>query len=355
MVFHICDFHGEATLPAVLVPVAKVGWMGVDLFFVLSGYLIAAQFLKPYLAGERPGLWRFYRNRLYRVLPAYGVVLALYYAWPGWRESRSLPPLWTFLTFTQNLFANVSVDHAFSHVWSLCVEEHFYLLLPLIVLPIMRKPSFKKTAALIGGLVLLGMCIRGFFLFHLLRPLEASGQEFGAVYLRRIYYATYSRLDGLLAGVTLSLVRTFRPAWWRGLAQRGHSLLAAGVCLVGIAIYLFWNRWESVNGASAVGVVVGSTVLSLGLGCLVASAVSANGWLRFKIPGAQLIATLAYSFYLTSKELIHLVDWALPSIAEGAMFRWLAVYAVFCFVAASVLYLCVERPFLNLRDRRSIT
>jgi peptidoglycan/LPS O-acetylase OafA/YrhL len=355
MVFHIRDFHGgDAALPAALVPLGKIGWMGVDLFFVLSGYLIASQFLKPYVAGQRPGLWTFYRNRLFRVLPAYGVVLALYYAWPGWRESRSLLPLWTFVTFTQNLFANISVDHAFSHVWSLCVEEHFYLLLPLIVLPMMPRPSFKKTAVLIAGLVLLGMCIRGFFLFHLLRPLEASGQEFGAVYLRRIYYPTYSRLDGLLTGVTLGLVRTFRPAWWHGLTQRGHMLLAAGAGLVGIAIYLFWDRWESVSGASAVAVVAGPPVLSLGLGCLVASALSTNGWLRLRIPGAQLIATLAYSLYLTSKELIHLVDRAFPSIAEGATFRWLGVYAGFCFVAASVLYLFVERPFLMLRDRRSV-
>jgi peptidoglycan/LPS O-acetylase OafA/YrhL len=125
--------------------------------------------------------------------------------------------------------------------------------------------------------------------------------------------------------------------------------------LVGIAIYLFWNRWESVSGVSAVGIVVGPPVLSLGFVCLVASAVSANGWLRFKVPGAQLTATLAYSLYLTSKELIHIVDRAFPSIAEGAMFRWLAVYAVFCFLAAAILYLCIERPFLILRDKRSIT
>jgi peptidoglycan/LPS O-acetylase OafA/YrhL len=355
MVFHIRDFHGQASLPAWLIPLGKIGWTGVDLFFVLSGYLIASQFLKPYLSGEPPGLWKFYRNRLYRVIPAYAVVLALYYAWPGWRESWSLPPLWTLLTFTQNLFADISASHAFSHAWSLCVEEHFYLLLPLIVLAMKRRPSAKNTALVIAGLVLLGMCIRGFFLFHVMRPLDAAGDDFSAIYLRRIYYPTYSRLDGLLAGVTLGLVKTFRPAWWRWLAQRGHTLLAAGVCLVGIAMYLFWNRWASVTGVSALAVVVGSPVLSLGLGCLVASALSTNGWLRVKVPGAQLVATLAYSLYLTSKELIHLVDRAFPSIAEGAMFRWLGVYAVSCFAAASVLYLCVERPFLKLRDRRSIS
>jgi peptidoglycan/LPS O-acetylase OafA/YrhL len=352
ILFHVHDFHGDGTLPASVASVANLGWMGVDLFFVLSGYLIASQFLKPYLVGHRPGLWEFYRNRIFRVLPAYGTVLALYYAWPLWRESHNLPPLWELITFTQNLFANISLDHAFSHVWSLCVEEHFYLLFPLIVLPMMLKPSLNKTVAVIAGLVLLGMSIRGLFLFHLLRPLADSGESFGSAYMSRIYYPTYSRLDGLLAGVALGLMRTFRPAGWRALTRRGHSLLAAGVCLVGFSVYLFWDRFESVRGASALGIVVGPPVLSLGLGCLVASAVSSNGWLRVQIPGARLVATLAYSLYLTHKELIHLVDLWFPSIAEGAMYRWLGVYAVCCLAAATVLYLCVEQPFLRLRDKR---
>jgi peptidoglycan/LPS O-acetylase OafA/YrhL len=99
-------------------------------------------------------------------------------------------------------------------------------------------------------------------------------------------------------------------------------------------------------------VVFGFPVLSVGLGLLVASSVSNNGWLRFKIPGVKLIATLAYSLYLTHKEMIHLVDWWFPSIAEGHMVQWLAVYAVCCLLVASALYLCVERPFLILRDKR---
>ncbi len=126
-------FHLQGFLPAALHPVAGVGWMGVDLFFVLSGYLIGGQILRPYATGDRVNLAEFYCRRAYRILPAYLVILLLYFFVPAWREWPGLAAGWKFLTFTENLFLNYPADLAFSHAWSLCVEEHFYLLLPLIV------------------------------------------------------------------------------------------------------------------------------------------------------------------------------------------------------------------------------
>jgi peptidoglycan/LPS O-acetylase OafA/YrhL len=355
MAFHLWAFHDAGNLSAPLVFAARVGWMGVDLFFVLSGYLIGSQLLRPYLRNEHPHLWGFYRNRIYRILPVYLVVLASYYLFPVWRESPNLPPLWQFLTFTQNLFVDYRVNQAFSHAWSLCIEEHFYLFLPLVVLLMMRKPSMRKTATVLGGLVLFGICVRAFVLFHSLRPLASAGQSFGLSYIERIYYPTYSRLDGLLAGVTIALVKAFRPVWWSALAKRGHTLLCLGLCMVGVAAWLFKDRWVSVSGASAFGTVVGFPVLSLGLGLIVTSALSVNGLLsRVKIPGAKLIATLAYSLYLTHKALIHLVDLCIPAIARDHVCLWLVVYTLCCLMVAALLYLCVERPFLILRDRGSI-
>jgi len=351
-VFHGFAFNGTGTLPEALVPAARLCWMGVDLFFVLSGYLIGSQLFRPYAAGHSPSLWSFYRNRLFRVLPAYAVVLALYYALPVWNEDPGhLSPPWQYLTFTFNLFVDYSRNHAFSHVWSLCIEEHFYLALPLIALAMMRKPSLRKTAAVLAGLVFLGILIRAFVLFHTLRPLDAAGESFGLEYMERIYYPTYSHFDGLLAGVALALVKTFRPLWWSALMRHGHSLTGLGLALTGIAIYLFKDRFESVSGASAFGTVFGFPILSLGLGLLVASALSRNGLLRFKVPGARLIATLAYSLYLTHKELIHLVDDNFPVLAQAGRLQWMGLYAVACLVVASALYLAVERPFLLLRDR----
>jgi peptidoglycan/LPS O-acetylase OafA/YrhL len=357
LVFHIQVFHGFAfngtgTLPEALVPAARMGWMGVDLFFVLSGYLIGSQLFRPYSKGQSPSLSSFYRNRLFRVLPAYAVVLALYYLLPVWNEDPGhLSALWQFLTFTFNLFVDYQRNQAFSHVWSLCIEEQFYLVLPLIALATMRKPSLPKTAAVLGGLVLLGIAIRAFVLFHTLRPLDAAGESFGLEYMERIYYPTYSHFDGLLAGVSLALVKTFRPLWWIAMARRGHMLTGLGMALTGLAMYLFQNRFQSTTGAAAWGTVVGFPILSLGLGLLVASALSDNGLLRFKVPGAKLIATLAYSLYLTHKELIHLVDENFPPVAQAGRLQWLGLYVTACLFVASALYLCVERPFLLLRDR----
>jgi peptidoglycan/LPS O-acetylase OafA/YrhL len=126
--------------------------------------------------------------------------------------------------------------------------------------------------------------------------------------------------------------------------------------MVGTATWLFKDRWTSVSGASAFGTVIGFPALSLGLGLLVASALSTNGLLsRVKVPGAKLIATLAYSLYLTHKELIHLVNLCIPAIAQAHVFLWLVVYVASCLIVAAALYLCVERPFLIVRDRGSIS
>ena len=347
-------FHISGSLPGGLASVAQFGWMGVDLFFVLSGYLIGSQLLKPYRTGERPRLWEFYRRRLYRILPAYLVVLALYSLVPAWKEQDGMSPLWQFLTFTENLFVDYAKNEAFSHVWSLCVEEHFYLLLPILVLWLSRKPALWKTASLIAFFIAVGIGIRAYVLFHVLRPLSLTADGFAITYIERIYYPTYTHFDGLLAGVGLALIRIFRPGWWAAVSQRGHQLFLFGTCLTGLCFWLFLHRFASVTGAAAVGTIVGYPLLSLGLGLLVASSISANGLLaRVRIPGATLVATLAFSLYLTHKEVVHLDHQYLAGIESRGVGTMLMLYAVTCMAAAAVLYLCVERPFMILRDRQA--
>ena len=125
MLYH---FMIQGLLPSALEPVARVGWIGVDLFFVLSGFLIGSQLMRPLLKGERLSLREFYRRRAYRILPAFLTVMLLYATVPVWREAQGPVAPWQYVTFLWNLLLIGYPEHrAFSHIWSLCVEEHFYL------------------------------------------------------------------------------------------------------------------------------------------------------------------------------------------------------------------------------------
>jgi peptidoglycan/LPS O-acetylase OafA/YrhL len=232
------------------------------------------------------------------------------------------------------------------------VEEHFYLILPPLVLWLMRRPAQWKAIAVFAFFVSLGIGIRSRVLLHTLRPLAFRNEDFGLLYIERIYYPTYCRLDGLLAGVGLALVKLFRPAWWSVAERRGHTLFISGVGLVAISLWLFKDRGMSATGAAAVSTVVGFPILSLGLVLIVASAISGNGLLRrIRVPGAGVVATLAFSLYLTHKGIIHLDEQIFPVVARGHGWLALGICAATSLLGATALYLCVERPFMVLRDR----
>lgn len=131
--------------PQWLPDIAKFGWTGVDLFFVLSGFLISSQLFFQIKQGQNISLKQFFLKRFFRIIPVFLVSLGLYFGFPFFREKESLPPLWKFLTFTQNLGLNLKDFGTFSHAWSLCVEEHFYLILPLILILFQLIKCFLKN------------------------------------------------------------------------------------------------------------------------------------------------------------------------------------------------------------------
>ncbi len=323
--------------------------MGVDLFFVLSGFLIGSQLLKPFTRNQPPNLRAFYLRRAYRILPAYVAVLLLYFAIPQWREHELLPSAWKLLTFTANLRMNFPAELAFSHVWSLCVEEHFYLLLPWLILWLMREPAAWKTIAFIASVILFGVAIRSWELFHVVRATGLSDDETSALFMKRIYYPTYTRLDGLLSGTTLATIRVFRPIWWAKLAHRGNALVIAGLLISGIAIWTFRSDYPSPNQPA--GILLGFPLLSLGFAFLVAAAAANNGLLRLRVPGSEILATLAFSLYLTHKEVAHIDRMILPWLDQEFGWRAACIYAVTCIAVAALLYTCIECPVLLLRDR----
>jgi peptidoglycan/LPS O-acetylase OafA/YrhL len=341
--------YGIYASDTVFRPVGQYGWAGVDLFFVLSGYLIASQLLKPVTEGRLPSYREFYLRRALRILPSYFAVLVLYWVFPHWREREVMASAWRFLTFTANFGLDFRRGGAFSHAWSLCVEEHFYLLLPLLVIALARPRTRGLTIPVMAGVFVAGFLARLGSWIHFMGPLtrEAPHGEWAVTFFKRIYYPSYNRLDGLLVGVMIASARRLRPELWQRLTRRGDAISVAGLLLLAAAC------WVCAEESSLGTALVGFPLIAAGFGCLVIAALSPRSRMsRIRIPGAPTMALLAFTFYLTHKEVIHLAH--RRALAQGWNPDGLPVF--FGTFAASLalsalLHVAVERPFLSLRDR----
>ncbi|MDI4632839.1 acyltransferase [Pelomonas sp. V22] len=322
-------------------PLARYGWVGVDIFFVLSGFLIGSQLLRGLQRGEGLALGAFYARRAWRILPAFAVVLALYQFVPALREAPGLQDWWQFATFTLNLLIDYGQNQAFSHAWSLCVEEHFYLVFPLLAWLLTRRPSASRFLLLCGGVVLLGIALRTGIWLH-----DTATDPPRPWFVEDLYYPTWSRLDGLLMGVMLAALRVYRPQQWAALQARSSALLAGAVAVLGLAFWLFSERTGLLANA------LGWPVLSFGFGLLTLAATNPRGWLgRRELPGVGWLATVSYSLYLSHKIAMHLVhEYIAPSMESQGLLLF-AVYVIAILLGGAALHYLVERPGLRLRDR----
>ena len=329
--------------------VHRFGWIGVDLFFVLSGYLIGGQLLAsriPHPASRisNPAshipLGRFFVRRALRILPAYFVVLAIYVFLPSWREYPEMFPAWKFLLSVQNL--GLHGGTAFSHAWSLAVEDQFYLLLPLILLLILR---WRRAAFIVPiAIVLAGFALRTFLAYQNLGEIGVSFRGFQMW----IYYATWTRLDPLVLGVALAAIEKFRPDWWQRLMNLAPWVWLPGL---GLIVYALWlGETEELTVTACVWQF---PLIALGMAALLVCAVSPRlPFRRVRIPGAAFIASIAYSAYLIQKLVIHFVAQFLSSHNIAATSAAALAGVELCvYAAATILFLAVERPFLQLRHR----
>src|SRR5260370_29054434 len=185
--------------------VDRFGWIGVDLFFVLSGYLIGGQLLAPLARGQRIKLGRFFSRRALRILPAYLVILAIYILLPSWREYPEMSPWWKFVVSVPNISLHGAT--AFSHAGSLAVGDQFYLCLPFILLFANRWP---RAAVIIPCVIVFGgIALRTFLAYQ---NLDETGVPFRG-FQAWIYYPTWTRLARLVFSVPLPAIATLRPAW----------------------------------------------------------------------------------------------------------------------------------------------
>lgn len=189
--------EGEGLFAAIIRGATRLTYSGVDLFFVLSGFLIGRILMEA--KGSTNFFKVFYIKRVFRIFPLYYLLIIGYLlfiatgldGWVPWLFGESLP-MWSYPLFLQNLFM---VDHFGPHFlgisWSLAVEEQFYLLLPLTIFLIPRKAV--PWIAIIG--ILAAPVIR-----------YVLPGQLGFVVL-------FARMDSLLAGVLLAWLYLEKDAW----------------------------------------------------------------------------------------------------------------------------------------------
>lgn len=330
--------------PAWVDSIGAFGWSGVDLFFVLSGYLIAGQLFQKIARKQNISLKDFFLKRIFRILPAYFVVLAIYFLIPAFHEREALPPLWRFLSFTQNFGLDLRQHGTFSHAWSLCIEEQFYLLLPFILLLLLSLKAFRKGVFILLFLFAATLALRFYSWKFLLPPQEAD--EYGFLWYQYIYYPTYTRLDGLLTGITIAGMFQFLPKTSSRIRSYGNVLSIAGLILLGIA----WKLCTDEMSYTAS--IYGFSIIALAYGVILAGAVSQGSVLyRWSSRVSSFIAALSYSIYLSHKGLIHLAQpfferWG---VKADSILMFLFCVAT-CLLGALLLRYLVEKPFLKLRD-----
>ncbi len=221
---------------------ASGGYLGVDLFFVLSGFLITTLLVEEWLGAGAIKLTRFWGRRARRLLPALLLMVVVVVAfvatqsgglpidWSGLR-GQALATVgyvanWQLLFTHQSYFVQFTVPSPLRHTWSLAIEEQFYLVWPLVIVAMMslvrkmRRPGSWRTAGLaltVGG----GVASAGWMAFLWLHGASVD----------RVYYGTDTRAFDLLAGAALAMLTVARPEPSPGALRKLHvaALGAVGV------------------------------------------------------------------------------------------------------------------------------
>jgi len=289
---------------------ASGGYLGVDLFFVLSGFLITTLLLEEWAGTGRVSLAAFWGRRARRLLPALFLVvgaLALYLvlnAFLGGPGSNGLVDLsglrgdaistllyannWHSIYVHQSYFAQFSTPSPLAHTWSLAIEEQFYLIWPLVLLLLFRVMPRRWRGS--GVVLAVGL---GVLSSVLMAALFHPGTD-----PTRVYYGTDTRLFDLMAGATIAFVAAARPQP----NPRARRVLHVVGPLAAVALGVFWVTAGTPTGLPTNFMFEGGFLFCAGLaGLVVADArLVEPGWFARALAWHPLhfLGTISYGIYL---------------------------------------------------------
>ena len=326
------------------------GFLGVDIFFVISGFLITTLLVRE---RERDGsidLRGFWTRRARRLLPALLVVVPACILIARTVEADLLVGIRRqalgALTFSTNWleiangsdYFHSTSPQLFMNFWSLAVEEQFYLAWPLVTIALLAaRRHLGLSWGVLGALVLsVGV---GSALLMALRYDPAD--------VTRVYYGTDTHLVGLMLGAAMAMTwagptraGTITPQWHR---WRRHVVVGAGVLLAGLLVLA--------DEGSAWTFRLGIPLVSLATALLLLASVDRPGRLRtvLEAPPLRWIGTRSYGIYLWHWPVILVIGQDIPAAAGTASFVWTRVWAVVVTLAlADLSFRFVETPVRRL-------
>jgi peptidoglycan/LPS O-acetylase OafA/YrhL len=288
----------------------RAGWIGVDLFFVLSGFLISNLLFSEYGDTGTINLGRFLLRRGLKIYPAYYFFVLLW-----------LPFNFHRLKLSDLLFMQSYFPGYWGHGWSLSVEEHFYLLLPLILLfSIWIVPHSRFAWIPYACPVVILACLA-------MRVLTMHGDV-----ARTINY-THLRFDGLFAGVTLGWLRCFYPSALQLTDRYRNALAFFGLVLASGAFFLDQSDPRMYT--------VGLTANLVGFSALLVCALNSPS-----LGGLRPLARIGFYSYS-----IYLWHWVISKLLLTSGFVSFWSYAAISIIIGIGAAKLIESPVLQFRDR----
>jgi peptidoglycan/LPS O-acetylase OafA/YrhL len=321
-------------------------WGGANPLFVVSGFLLGGQIFSRIVNDKSLSMKNFFLRRILKTWPAYFAMIIFILVLGCFYSFNNIPTTFQLLTFTQNF----DLKNSFlSHTWSLCIEEHFYLVLTLTSYFFFSKPSLKKVTFVFILLFVCELFVR-YFLWQ--KYLSMGDAENFNIYFNRIYYQTYCRIDGLIAGLYLAYFANMAPVAWKKIIDSGKEILPFGVllCLLGFVL--------QINRTSLISTLLVYPLETIGLSMIMIYCLNASAFVnKMNSRWISITATLSYCLYLTHKPIFHLIDTVIHSLVSGFPLYLSLTFVLsifFTFLSAYFLYILIEKPFLLFRERFKI-
>ncbi|HMD46366.1 MAG TPA: acyltransferase family protein [Acidimicrobiales bacterium] len=353
-VLGVMAFHGGVSF-------MSAGFLGVDAFFVLSGFLITSLLIAEWQRIATIRLGTFWARRARRLLPALLLVLlavAAYAAfvvprgtYPGLRLD-SLSTLfyvanWHFILTGSDYFNQTGLPSPLTHTWSLAIEEQFYLVWPIVVLVVLRLTRTLRPLLAVAA----GGAVASAVWMAVLYP--AGGN------LTRLYYGTDTHAQCLLVGATMAIglamlaqrrraggwvasgpVVGGDPAWAAGTSSGRAALIALGLAGFGASAYL----WTHLDGSSPFLYQGGFLVVALATAAVLLCAVCAQRSIvarGLSLGPLRYLGRISYGMYLWHYPLFIYLDGARTGLSGWWLF---AVRTGATVAVATVSFYLVERP-----------